>query len=57
MKEEGIDFVKELHERYGLIDAVRIANEYLATPVREGNTEELQFREGVKEAMHILDTL
>lgn len=57
MKHEGIDFVMELHERFGLLDAHRIASEYLECPIREENTDELEFRKGVMEGIHMLDLI
>ena len=57
MKQEGIDFVMDLKKRYGLLEAIRIANNYIAIPMIGDNPDEIQFRKGVEEAIRKLDTI
>ena len=53
---DGIDFVNDLVEKYGLLEGYRIAEEYLKVP-EDGTVEEAQFRQGVRLAMNKLNQL
>lgn len=54
--EKGINFVKELTAKYGLLEGYRIAEEYLKVP-EDGTVEEAQFRQGIRFAMWRADNL
>ena len=53
---DGIDFVNDLVEKYGLLEGYRIAEEYLKVP-EDGTTEEAEFRQGIRFAMWRADNL
>ncbi len=56
MFKDGISFVNNLVEKYGLLEGYRIAKEYLAIP-EDGSVDEAQFRQGMRFAMYKVDMI
>ena len=56
MFKDGINFVNNLVDKFGLLEGYRIAEEYLKTP-EDGSTEEAQFRQGIRFAMYKADQI
>ena len=61
--QKGVTFVRDMHERYGLLEAYRMAGEYLATQAQQGlgttwqDTDEEAFCQGIRAGMCRLDAM
>ena len=52
---DGYDFVNDLHQKYGLLEAFRMGNEYLEMQKYTEDEDEIEFCEEVKQALWELD--
>ena len=53
--QNGAEFVDDLHQKYGLLQAFQMIEDYLRIPVKDGDDEEQKFRFEVIEAANRLD--
>lgn len=56
MFKDGINFVNNLVDKFGLLEGYRIAERYLEIK-EDGSTEEAQFRQGMRFAMLKVDQI
>lgn len=54
--ENGVAFVNDLVEKYGLLEGYRMADKYLETP-EDGTEDEAYFRQGVRFGMWKVDQI